>query len=123
MLYFLYLQGDFADLRASTSRPKPYDRPSRPVAFSMPNDQDAHKTTHEDHSTRMNIDGPTLSRLFQNLAPLVKETSLDFDSKATVICASLGLDPVTSKEIVSLFKMQFAESRYVGVIPYAAFSH
>ncbi|KAF9793088.1 hypothetical protein BJ322DRAFT_1103524 [Thelephora terrestris] len=91
-------------------RPKPYDRPSRPVAFSTPNDQDARKTTHEDRSTRTNIDGPTLSRLFQNLAPLVKETSLDFDSKATVICASLGLDPVTSKEIVSSFKMQFAES-------------
>ncbi|KAF9781585.1 hypothetical protein BJ322DRAFT_1111510 [Thelephora terrestris] len=55
----------------------------------------------------MNIDGPTLGRLFHSLAPLVKESSSDFDSKAAAICTSLGLDSVTSEEIVSSFKTQF----------------
>ena len=71
--------------------------------------------------------GPTLSRLLQNLAPLVKEPSSSFDSKATAICASLGLDPNMSEEIVSLFKKQFVangcqESRYVGVSPPVPFN-
>ena len=52
---------------------------------------------------------------------------MDFDSKATAICASLGLDPITSEEVVSSFKVQFLanggkESRYVRAIPYAIFS-
>ncbi|KAF9781589.1 hypothetical protein BJ322DRAFT_1111514 [Thelephora terrestris] len=89
------------------SRPKPYDRISRPLAFATPSDQDTRSPTSRNHPTRMNIDGPTLGRLFHSLAPLVKESSSDFDSKAAAICTSLGLDSVTSEEIVSSFKTQF----------------
>jgi hypothetical protein len=116
-----------SELSNFISRPKPYDRPSRPLASVTPDDQDTRTTTSRDHSARMTIDGPTLSRLFQNLTPLVKESPLDFNSKATAICASLGIDPVTSEEIVSLFKMQLVAngsqgSRCVRPVLHAAFS-
>lgn len=55
---------------------------------------------------RTSIDGQTLGLLFQNLTPLVKEPS-GFSSKATAVCTTFGLDPVTSKEVVELFKNQF----------------
>lgn len=79
------------------------------------------------HTPRANIDGQTLSRLFQNLAPLIKESSSSFDSKATTICTVLGLDPTTSEEIVGTFKKQFVangnqESRYVRTTPSVAFN-
>ena len=118
-VFDFYLWGDFTNVWMSDSHPKPYDRPSRPPAFAVPNGQDAY-TTSQDHTPKTTIDGPTLSRLFQNLAPLIKEPSSGFDSKAAAICTSLGLDPATSGEIVSSFKKQFVasgnqESRYVGI--------
>lgn len=117
-VFDFYLYGDLTDDRVCTSRPKPYDRPSRPPAFATPNDQDTHPMT-QTHTPRMNVDGPTLSRLFQSLAPLINETSSGFDSKATAICSTLGLDPTISEEIVGSFKKQFVangsqDSRYVG---------
>lgn len=125
-VFNFYLRGDFTDAQTFTSRPKPYDRPARPLAFVTPNEQDAH-TASQDRTLGTNIDGPTLSRLFQNLAPLFKESSSGSDSKATAICASLGLDPATSEDIVSLFKKQFVtnghqESRYVGETPSVTFN-
>lgn len=109
---------EFADALTPISRPKPYERPSKPPGFTTPNDRGSSRIPH-DHTPRTNIDGSTLGRLFQNLAPLVKESSSDFDSKAAAICASLGLDPTTSEEIIGSFKRQFRangsqESRYVG---------
>jgi len=51
------------------------------------------------------MDGATLGRLFQQLAPLMVDAS-SFESNAAAICASFDLDPVTATEIVSSFKQQ-----------------
>ena len=119
-----FISGEtFSDVQTSISRPKPYDRPSRSLALVAQNGQDARATASQDRTSKVNIDGSTLGQLFQNLAPLIKEPPSGFDSKAAAICASLGLDPVTSEEIIGSFKRQFVasgssqESRYVRAVP------
>ena len=71
-----------------------------------PNNHNA-PATGQDVPPRKRVDGATLSRLFQQLAPLTKDL-LTFESKASAVCASFELDPATSTEIVGSFKQQLS---------------
>jgi hypothetical protein len=70
-------------------------------------------TTGRDVLPRKQVDGATLGRLFQQLAPLAKDP-LTFESKASVVCASFDLDPTTSMEIVASFKQQQSADQTQG---------
>jgi hypothetical protein len=88
---------------APTSRPKPYERPSKPATLQSSN-RDIPQASQESHS-RKQVDGATLSRLFQQLMPLTADPAT-FESRATAICAAFNLDSTTSTEIVSSFKQR-----------------
>lgn len=92
------------------SRNRPYERPSRSVTI-QPSNQGVPRTS-KDGPPRKQVDGATLSRLFQQLAPLTKDPP-NFESAAAVVCASFDLDPATSMEIITSFKQQLSvdESR------------
>lgn len=84
------------------SRHKPYERPFQPPTVQPSNQQGP---PAQDGPPRKQVDGATLSRLFQQLAPLMKDPS-NFESNAAPICASFDLDPATSMEIVNSFRRQ-----------------
>ena len=91
---------------ANISRSRPYERPSKS------NNQEVLRTS-QDGPSRKQVDGATLSRLFQRLAPLTKDP-LNFESAATAICTSFDLDPATSAEIVTSFKQQLPADKSQG---------
>jgi hypothetical protein len=93
------------------SRRKPYKRLSRPATLQS-SSRDAPQTS-QDSPPRKQVDGATLSRLFQQLAPLTVNPS-SFESSATAICAAFDLDPATSTEIISTFKQQSPADKTQG---------
>ncbi|KAF9652254.1 hypothetical protein BDM02DRAFT_3183963, partial [Thelephora ganbajun] len=70
----------------------------------------------QDGPPRKQVDGATLSRLFQQLTPLTKDPS-NFESNAASVCASFDLDPTTSTEIISSFKKQLPADKTQGSNP------
>ena len=59
------------------------------------------------------VDVATLSKLFQQLAPLMKDPST-FESNASAVCALFDLDPATSTEIINSFKQQLPANQAQG---------
>ena len=95
----------------NVSRNRPYERPSRSATTQLGN-QEIPRTS-QDGPPRKRMDGATLGRLFQQLAPLTKDPS-NFESAAAAICASFDLDPATSAEIVTSFKQQLPADKTQG---------
>ena len=110
VLSISYLARNLADI-TDISRHQPYERLSRP-ANTQPNNQRIPQA-FQNTPPRKQVDGATLGPLFQQLAPLVKDPS-NFESNAAAVCASFGLDPITSTEIVSTFKQQLPADRTRG---------
>lgn len=103
---------DLTDV-ANTSRHhcKPYERPSRPATLQSSN-RDVPQASQEG-APRKQVDGATLSRLFQQLVPLTVDP-LTFESRATAICAAFDLDSTTSTEIISSLKQRSQADRSQG---------
>ena len=102
------LQPPYLDL----SRPKPYDRPQRPSdRVVSPGPVPDHQLATQDLLPTKQIDPSTFARLFQQLVPVAVNEPLAFESRATAICASLGLDPATAADIIDSVKQQFPTIR------------
>jgi hypothetical protein len=107
-----YLACDSANASsANNSRYKPYERASKPATI-QPSNRDVPQTTR-DVAQRKQVDGATLSRLFQQLVPLTADPS-NFESSAAAICTSFELDPATSAEIIGSFKQRSSTDKGQG---------
>ncbi|KAF9787391.1 hypothetical protein BJ322DRAFT_1019815 [Thelephora terrestris] len=69
----------------------------------------------QEGSSRKQVDGATLSRLFQQLVPLMVDPPT-FESRAAAICAAFDLDPTTSTEIIGSFKARLQADKAQGSI-------
>ncbi|KAF9787395.1 hypothetical protein BJ322DRAFT_1107460 [Thelephora terrestris] len=99
---------------ANASLHKPYERSSRPATLQS-SSRDVSQASQEG-SSRKQVDGATLSRLFQQLVPLMVDPPT-FESRAAAICAAFDLDPTTSTEILGSFKQRSQADGAQGSIP------
>lgn len=90
----------------SFSRSKPYDR-HQGYSGREASPSPERKTTPGNPQTLKQIDPSVFPQLFTQLIPIVVKDPLGFESRALAICASFGLDPATSTDVVNSIKQQF----------------